>query len=99
MLKNLLKLPKARRWVCCEFFYSGVDRQLFLSDNEFSQCLRESFPHLKTRQLCRGEWRYVRRLIGKPRRCSQAFFLEERHMIAMKRQRIREIYNGTYCKL
>lgn len=70
-LKNVLKLPKARRWVYCEFFYSGVDQQLFLGDNEFSQCLRESFPNLKCRNLSRAEWRTIRRLIGKPRRCSQ----------------------------
>jgi len=70
-LKNVLKLPKARRWVYCEFFYSGVDQQLFLGDNEFSQCLRESFPNLKCRTLTRIEWRTIRRLIGKPRRCSQ----------------------------
>jgi hypothetical protein len=70
-LKNVLKLPKARRWVYCEFFYSGVDQQLFLGDNEFSQCLRESFPNLKCRHLSRAEWRTIRRLIGKPRRCSQ----------------------------
>lgn len=25
-LSNLLKLPKAQRWICCEFFYSDIDR-------------------------------------------------------------------------
>ena len=25
-LRNLLKLPKAHKWVCFEFFYSNTDR-------------------------------------------------------------------------
>lgn len=93
-LKNLLKLPKARRWVYCEFFYSDIDRELLLSESEFRLCLRESFPNLKTRNLTRTEWRKIRRLIGKPRRCSQAFFDEERQVLEQKRRRIRDIYKG-----
>lgn len=98
-LKNVLKLPKARRWVYCEFFYSGVDQQLFLGDNEFSQLLRESFPNLQCRNLCRPEWRAIRRLIGKPRRCSQAFLNEERNALEIKRAKIRQIYEGTVMSL
>ena len=25
-LSNLLKLPKAQRWICCEWFYSDIDK-------------------------------------------------------------------------
>jgi hypothetical protein len=25
-LRNLLKLPKAHKWICYEFFYSNIDR-------------------------------------------------------------------------
>ncbi len=25
-LSNFLKLPKAHRWICCEFFYSDIDQ-------------------------------------------------------------------------
>ena len=25
-LRNLLKLPKAHKWVCFEFFYSNIDK-------------------------------------------------------------------------
>uniref|UniRef100_A0A915ELB5 DIRP domain-containing protein n=1 Tax=Ditylenchus dipsaci TaxID=166011 RepID=A0A915ELB5_9BILA len=41
----------------------------------------------------------VRRLIGKPRRCSQVFLNEEREALEVKRQRIRTIYNGTCTNL
>uniref|UniRef100_F1KZI7 Protein lin-9 n=1 Tax=Ascaris suum TaxID=6253 RepID=F1KZI7_ASCSU len=98
-LKNVLKLPKARRWVYCEFFYSGVDQQLFLGDNEFMQLLRESFPNLRCTMLRRPEWRTIRRLIGKPRRCSQAFLNEERAALEIKRAKIRQIYEGSVVTL
>ncbi|VDN20000.1 unnamed protein product [Gongylonema pulchrum] len=83
-LKNVLKLPKARRWVYCEFFYSGVDQQLFMGDNEFLHMLRDALPNLRTYKLCRPEWRAVRRMIGKPRRCSEAFLTEEREVLQAK---------------
>uniref|UniRef100_A0A183C4E1 DIRP domain-containing protein n=1 Tax=Globodera pallida TaxID=36090 RepID=A0A183C4E1_GLOPA len=98
-LKNVLKLPQARRFVFCEFFYSGVDQQLFLAENEFSQLMQESFPNLKCTKLRKAEWREIRRLIGKPRRCSQAFLDEEREALEAKRRKIRAIYNGTCTSL
>ncbi|GMS90359.1 hypothetical protein PENTCL1PPCAC_12534, partial [Pristionchus entomophagus] len=93
-LKNLLKLPMARRWLYCEFFYSAIDEELLLSDNEFTSMLQQAFPNLKTRRLTRTEWRAVRRLIGKPRRCSPAFLEEERRSLEQRRVRIRNIYDG-----
>ncbi len=88
-LRNLLKLPKAHKWVCFEFFYSNIDRVLFEGENDFMVCLRESFPQLRTRLLTRVEWCKVRRLMGKPRRCSASFFAEERAELARKRHKIR----------
>jgi hypothetical protein len=90
-LRNLLKLPKAHRWVCFEFFYSNIDKALFQGENDFLVCLKESFPQLKTRRLTRVEWCKVRRLMGKPRRCSEAFFAEERLELEKKRGRIRSL--------
>ena len=81
----MLKLPKARRFVFCEFFYSGVDQQLFLAENEFSQLMKESFPNLKTFRMRKPEWREIRQLIGKPRRCSYVFLNEERESLEAKR--------------
>ncbi|XP_071831216.1 protein lin-9 homolog [Apostichopus japonicus] len=88
-LKNLLKLPKAYKWCIHEWFYSNLDKPLFEGDNDFCICLQESFPQLKTRKLTRTEWCMIRRLMGKPRRCSPAFFKEEREALRQKRRRLR----------
>nr|XP_023029837.1 protein lin-9 homolog [Leptinotarsa decemlineata]XP_023029838.1 protein lin-9 homolog [Leptinotarsa decemlineata]XP_023029839.1 protein lin-9 homolog [Leptinotarsa decemlineata] len=90
-LRNLLKLPKAHKWVCYEWFYSNIDNCLFSGENDFMICLKESFPELKTRELSRIEWTKIRRMMGKPRRCSQAFFNEERLELEKKRKKIRAL--------
>ena len=90
-LSNFLKLPKAQRWICCEWFYSDIDRVIFESENDFILCMKQSFPRLKTQKLTRKQWCMIRSFIGKPRRCSSAFFQEERQMIEEKRQKIRLI--------
>lgn len=90
-LRNLLKLPKAHKWVCFEWFYSNIDRVLFEGDNDFTICLKESFPELKTRELTRIEWTKIRRMMGRPRRCSQAFFNQERLDLEKKRNKIRAL--------
>ncbi|XP_030844933.1 protein lin-9 homolog [Strongylocentrotus purpuratus] len=88
-LKNLLKLPKAYKWCIYEWFYSNIDKSLFEGENDFKICLRESFPQLKQRKLTKVEWCIVRRLMGKPRRCSPAFFEEERAALEERRQKLR----------
>lgn len=90
-LRNLLKLPKAQRWVYYEWFYSNIDHVLFFGNNDFLLCAREAFSRLKTNMLSRMQWSYVRRVMGKPRRCSQNFFLEERKTLHRRRELIRKI--------
>lgn len=90
-LRNLLKLPKAHKWVCYEWFYSNIDRCLFDGDNDFTICLKETFPEIKCRELSREQWSRIRRIMGKPRRCSQAFFDEERLELERKRNKIRAL--------
>lgn len=90
-LRTLLKLPKAHKWVCYEWFYPNIDQSLFLGENDFQQCLSSSFPQLKTRMLKRVEWGQIRKLMGKPRRCSTAFFAEERAALHAKRNKIRHL--------
>lgn len=98
-LRNLLKLPKAFKWCYFEWFYSSIDKSLFLSDNDFCVCLREHFPNLNTKNLRRVEWRELRRLMGKPRRCSQSFFSEERSALEEKRQKIRLLQQRKVTEL
>ncbi|VDP99747.1 unnamed protein product [Trichobilharzia regenti] len=62
-----------------------------LRENDFRICLRESFPNVKTRRLSRAHWSLLRRLMGKPRRCSTAFFDEERRSLNEKREKIRTL--------
>lgn len=90
-LRNLLKLPKAHKWVCFEYFYSNIDKSLFDGENDFMICLKESFPQLANKKLTQVQWAKIRRMMGKPRRCSQAFFAEERKELERKRKLIRFI--------
>ncbi|XP_063823300.1 protein lin-9 homolog [Ostrinia nubilalis] len=99
-LRNLLKLPKAHKWVCFEYFYSNIDKALFDGENDFMICLKESFPQLANRKLTQVQWAKIRRMMGKPRRCSQAFFAEERKELERKRKLIRFIQqrkNADLC--
>lgn len=98
-LKNLLKLPKAFKWCYFEWFYSSIDRSLLLTDNDFYVCIKEHFPNLNVKKLRRIEWREVRRLMGKPRRCSQSFFNEERSALEDKRQKIRLLQQRKVTEL
>ena len=90
-LRNLLKLPKAHKMCMFEWFYSHLDQPLFSGENDFCICLKESFPELSTKMLTRAHWVKIRRLMGKPRRCSEAFFKEERTALEMKRSRLRQL--------
>nr|XP_022309595.1 protein lin-9 homolog [Crassostrea virginica] len=98
-LRNLLKLPKAHKWVCYEWFYSNLDIPLFLMENDFSICMKESFPQLKMKKLRRVEWCKIRRLMGKPRRCSAAFFEEERAALDARRTKIRLLQQRKMSEL
>ncbi|XP_064092892.1 protein lin-9 homolog isoform X3 [Macrobrachium nipponense] len=88
-LRNFLKLPQAHKWVYFEWFYSNIDKPLFGGENDFQIVLKEAFPQLKTRKLSRRQWGIIRRMMGKPRRCSQAFFQEECLALDKKRQVLR----------
>lgn len=96
-LRNLLKLPKAHKMCIYEWFYSHIDKPLFQGDNDFCMCLKESFPELYTRKLTRAHWAKIRRIMGKPRRCSEAFFIEERNALKAKRQKIRMLQQNKFA--
>ena len=104
----LLRLPKAHRWAVYEFFYSDIDYALLEGESEFKICLRETFPLLRNKTITRCEWNMIRRLLGKPRRCSPAFFAEgdsnklneklnnpiERESLEARRQKVRTLQRG-----
>lgn len=48
-------------------------RPLFGGENDFQIVLKEAFPDLRTRKLTRRQWGMIRRMMGKPRRCSQVY--------------------------
>lgn len=75
---------------CLHCVYYKI-RVIFDTENDFTLCLKQSFPRLKTTKLRRKQWSLIRTMIGKPRRCSDAFFREERQVLDEKRQRIRMI--------
>ena len=83
----LMKLPKAHKWAVYEFFYSDIDRAILEGESEFRICLKETFPMLRGKTITRVEWNMIRKLLGKPRRCSAAFFAEERESLEAKRQK------------
>lgn len=98
-LQVFLKLPRSLFWLSCEYFYSDMERALLLHENDFVQCLEARFPDLRTRHLRLGDWRRVRALLGRPRRCSPAFFEQERQLLERKRQQMRLVQQRRYDEL
>lgn len=96
-LRNLLKLPKAHKFVMYEFFYSNIDKFLLNGKNDFQKCLEHQFPKLKCRMLSKSEWGEIRRSMGKPRRCSPKFFKEERFDLERKRQKVRLLQSKRFA--
>lgn len=109
-MRTFLRLPKALTWCRYEWFCSDIDRYVhecqvlniissrpfFGGENDFCQCLDEMFPNLKTRQLTPAQWRILRRMIGKPRRCSATFFAEERMILSERRKKVRELQHKVH---
>lgn len=91
-INNILKQSAGRRWVYYEWFYSNIDRALLLGENDFQSCLQQMFKNIKIKNLTRTQWSMIRRLMGKPRRCSPAFFQEERVSLEEKRKKIRYLH-------
>ncbi|CAK9300621.1 unnamed protein product [Gordionus sp. m RMFG-2023] len=75
-----------------------MDKAIFNMKNEFHICLKSSFPNLKVMKLNRVQWCKIRKLLGKPRRCSQAFFDEEKNALQIKRDKMRVIWQLDYDK-
>lgn len=80
---------KLRYFILCEWFYSGVDRDYFNSDNsEFNNKLRNMGLGGVT-NLTRTEWSAVRAKMGRRRRFSSAYLKQERQELYQYREQLR----------
>ncbi|KAK8712216.1 hypothetical protein V6N13_147462 [Hibiscus sabdariffa] len=80
----------ARRWCCFEWFYSPIDYAWF-AKREFVEYLNHvSLDHIP--RLTRVEWGVIRSSLGKPRRLSERFLLEEREKLKQYRESVRQHY-------
>ena len=50
----------------------------------------------QTRRLLRVQWQQLRRLMGKPRRCSPTFFQEERALLEYRRNKVRGVQQQVH---
>ncbi|MBA0771205.1 hypothetical protein Gotri_019703 [Gossypium trilobum] len=90
MLSSCLSSNLARRWCCFEWFYSAIDYAWF-AKREFVEYLNHvSLDHIP--RLTRVEWGVIRSSLGKPRRLSEHFLLEEREKLKQYRESVRQHY-------
>ncbi|GMI65604.1 ARABIDOPSIS THALIANA ALWAYS EARLY 2, ALWAYS EARLY 2 [Hibiscus trionum] len=89
-LSSSLSSNLARRWCCFEWFYSPIDYAWF-AKREFVEYLNHvSLDHIP--RLTRVEWGVIRSSLGKPRRLSERFLLEEREKLKQYRESVRQHY-------
>ncbi|KAK9016556.1 hypothetical protein V6N11_079051 [Hibiscus sabdariffa] len=89
-LSSCLSSNLARRWCCFEWFYSPIDYAWF-AKREFVEYLNHvSLDHIP--RLTRVEWGVIRSSLGKPRRLSERFLLEERGKLKQYRESVRQHY-------
>jgi len=87
-LIKMFQLAKGKNWIYYEWFYSNIDKPLLYESN-FMMCVQDLFPSFKIKTMTRTEWCMLRRMMGKPRRCSQKFFDEEIRELDIRRKKIR----------
>lgn len=79
-----------RRWCTFEWFYSAIDYPWF-AKREFVEYLNHvGLGHIP--RLTRVEWGVIRSSLGKPRRFSEHFLLEEREKLKQYRDSVRKHY-------
>lgn len=96
ILQRMTHSPAFRKWCMYEFFYASVD-QPFFEAGAFRRGLVEMGLG-GVQKMTRVEWSYIRSLMGKPRRLSQAFLNQERmklrnYRATMVRLREESTYN------
>ncbi|KAL2960140.1 hypothetical protein AAZX31_17G023800 [Glycine max] len=96
-LINCLSSYQMRRWCTLEWFYSAIDYPWF-SKREFVEYLDHvGLGHVP--RLTRIEWGVIRSSLGRPRRFSEQFLIEEKNKLNQYRESVRshyaEILSGT----
>ncbi|CAL0325815.1 unnamed protein product [Lupinus luteus] len=96
-LSNCLSSQRTRRWCTFEWFYSAIDYPWF-SKREFMEYLDHvGLGHVP--RLTRIEWGVIRSSLGRPRRFSKQFLIEEKDKLNQYRESVRsryaEVLSGT----
>ncbi|KAJ1395191.1 SANT/Myb domain [Sesbania bispinosa] len=90
MLINCLSSYQMRRWCTFEWFYSAIDYPWF-SKKEFVEYLDHvGLGHVP--RLTRIEWGVIRSSLGRPRRFSEQFLIEEKNKLNQYRESVRSHY-------
>ncbi|WOL09085.1 protein ALWAYS EARLY 2-like isoform X4 [Canna indica] len=89
-LSKCLSSQLLRRWCSFEWFYSAIDYSWF-AKNDFLEYLNHAkLGHVQ--RLTRLGWSIIRRSLGKARRLSECFLLEERKKLEQYRESVRSYY-------
>ncbi|KAJ7955062.1 Protein ALWAYS EARLY 3 [Quillaja saponaria] len=89
-LFNCLSSHQARRWCTFEWFYSAIDYPWF-AKREFMEYLDHvGLGHVP--RLTRIEWGVIRSSLGRPRRFSEQFLMEEKKKLNQYRESVRSHY-------
>lgn len=89
-LSHCLSSEVLRRWCKFEWFYSAIDYPWF-AKSEFVEYLNHvRLGHIP--RLTRVEWGVIRSSLGKPRRLSNLFLLQERQKLEQYRESVRAHY-------
>ncbi|KAL6641516.1 hypothetical protein ACP70R_019697 [Stipagrostis hirtigluma subsp. patula] len=89
-LLHCLSSESLRRWCTYEWFYSAVDFPWFMNYKFVKYLHHLNLSHLS--RLTRSEWSIIRRSLGKPRRFSECYLLEQKEKLEDYRKKVRKYY-------
>ncbi|KAL9259777.1 ALWAYS EARLY 2-like protein [Drosera capensis] len=81
---------KFRRWCAFEWFYSAIDYPWFAQKEFVAYLNHVGLGHIP--RLMHVEWGVIRSSLGRPRRFSERFLLNERDKLAQYRESVRRLY-------
>jgi hypothetical protein len=86
---------KLRKFCSFEFFYSGIDRPWYFSENTMTE-LVQHVGLVPGTKLTRKEWSALRSTLGRPRRLSNTFLRESRTKLEIHRKIARDFYSREH---